>query len=137
MPATTFIDESLMQLLSVSADIAASVGSRIYAVQAPQGTAMPCLVIDRQDASRGPYMHMTGMTGITRTTYTVSCISTRLVDCRNLGRAVRSALQFKRTAAVRLVTVKDENDQQEPANPGDQTPIYRTDLTVEITHSES
>jgi len=76
MPATTFIDESLMQLLSVSADIAASVGSRIYAVQAPQGTTL-------------------------------------------------------------LVTVKDENDQQEPANPGDQTPIYRTDLTVEITHSES
>jgi hypothetical protein len=50
---------------------------------------------------------------------------------------VRAALQFKRTAAVRLVTVKDEADQQEPANPGEQTPIYRTDLTVEITHSES
>ena len=137
MPATTFIDETLLQLLSASADIAATVGSRIYAVQAPQGTAFPCLVFDRQDASRGPYMHMRGMTGITRTTYTVSCLSTRLVDCRNLGRAVRATLQFKSTPAVRLITVKDENDQQEPSDPGSQTPIYRTDLTVEVTHSES
>jgi len=44
MPTFTLIDESLVQLLSADADIALTVGGRIYAVQAPQGTTLPCIV---------------------------------------------------------------------------------------------
>ena len=137
MPATTFIDESLLQLLSVSADIAASVGSRIYAVQAPQGAGLPCIVYQRDNTGRGPYMHMRGMTGITRVSFTISAIGASLIEVRNLARAIRLALQFKVTDGIRLAVVKSDDDTQEPPANGEQLPIYRTDLSVEITFTEA
>lgn len=137
MPTTTHIDESLVQLLSADADISMAVGSRIYAVQAPQGTTLPCIVYQRESLGRGPYMHMQGMTGITRVTFTVSAIGESLLEVRNLARAIRTALQFKRTEAIRLAVVKDDDDAQEPPANGEQLPIYRTDVSVEITYTES
>lgn len=137
MPTTTHIDESLVQLLSADAGIALAVGSRIYAVQAPQGTTLPCIVYQRESLGRGPYMHMQGMTGITRVTFTVSAVGESLLEVRNLARAIRTALQFKRTEAIRLAVVKDEDDAQEPPANGEQLPIYRTDVSVEITYTES
>lgn len=137
MPTTTHIDESLVQLLSADADISLAVGSRIYAVQAPQGTTLPCIVYQRESLGRGPYMHMQGMTGITRVTFTVSAVGESLLEVRNLARAIRVALQFKRTEAIRLAVVKDDDDAQEPPANGEQLPIYRTDVSVEITYTES
>jgi len=137
MPTTTHIDESLVQLLSADAGIALAVGSRIYAVQAPQGTTLPCIVYQRESLGRGPYMHMQGMTGITRVTFTVSAVGESLLEVRNLARAIRTALQFKRTEAIRLAVVKDDDDAQEPPANGEQLPIYRTDVSVEITYTES
>jgi hypothetical protein len=137
MPAVTFIDESLIQLLLADAGVMAIAGTRIYSTQAPQGTAMPCIVFTRETQGRGPYMHMSGMTGLIRATYTVSALGESLIDTRNLGRAVRVALQYKRTATVRLAVVKNDDDLTEPQGGGEQLPIYRTDIGVEITYTES
>lgn len=137
MPTITHIDESLVQLLSAEAEIAMAIGGRIYAVQAPQGTTLPCIVYQRESLGRGPYMHMQGMTGITRVTFTVSAIGESLVQVRNLARAIQAALQFKRTDSIRLAVVKDDDDAQEPPANGEQLPIYRTDVSVEITYTES
>ena len=137
MPAVTYIDESLIQLLLADAGVVAIAGTRIYSTQAPQGTAMPCVVFTRETQGRGPYMHMSGMTGLIRATYTVSALGESLIDTRNLGRAVRVALQYKRTATVRLVVVKNDDDLTEPQGSGEQLPIYRTDIGVEITYTES
>ncbi len=136
MPAVTFIDETVRQTLAAQSDIAAIVGSRIYSTQAPQGTELPCVVYAQDNASRGPFMHMTGMSGITRVTYQISCLGTSLVDVRNLSRAIRVALQYKRTAAIRLAVVKNDDDTTEPQGGGEQLPIYRTDLSAEITYQE-
>jgi hypothetical protein len=82
-------------------------------------------------------MHMQGMTGITRATFTISAIGDSLVGVRNLARAIRLALQFKVTGSIRLAVVKSDDDTQEPPNNGEQLPIYRTDLSVEITFTEA
>ena len=137
MPAVTYIDESLIQLLLADAGVVAIAGTRIYSTQAPQGTAMPCIVFTRETQGRGPYMHMAGMTGLIRAIYTVSALGESLIDTRNLGRAVRVALQYKRTATVRLAVVKNDDDLTEPQGGGEQLPIYRTDIGVEITYTES
>ena len=137
MPTTTHIDESLVQLLAADADIAMQVGSRIYAVQAPQGAGLPCIVYQRDNTGRGPYMHMRGMTGITRVSFTISAIGESLIEVRNLARAIRLALQFKVTDSIRLAVVKSDDDTQEPPANGEQLPIYRTDLSVEITFTEA
>lgn len=137
MPTIAHIDESLVQVLSAEAEIASIVSGRIYAVQAPQGTTLPCIVYQRESLGRGPYMHMQGMTGITRVTFSISAVGESLIEVRNLARAIRTALQFRRTEAIRLAVVKDEDDAQEPPANGEQLPIYRTDVSVEITYTES
>jgi hypothetical protein len=137
MPTTTHIDESLVQLLTADADIAMQVGGRIYAVQAPQGAGLPCIVYQRDNTGRGPYIHMRGMTGITRVSFTISAIGASLIEVRNLARAIRLALQFKVTDSIRLAVVKSDDDTQEPPANGEQLPIYRTDLSVEITFTEA
>jgi hypothetical protein len=136
MPAVTYIDEVVRQTLSAQAEIAATIGSRIYSTQAPQGTDLPCIVYAQDNASRGPFMHMRGMTGLVRVTYQISCLGTSLMDVRNLSRAVRVALQYKQNAAIRLAVVKNDDDTTEPQGGGEQLPIYRTDLSVEITYQE-
>lgn len=136
MPAVTYIDEVVRQTLSAQAEIVATIGSRIYSTQAPQGTDLPCIVYAQDNASRGPFMHMRGMTGMARVTYQISCLGTSLMDVRNLSRAVRVALQYKQNAAIRLAVVKNDDDTTEPQGGGEQLPIYRTDLSVEITYQE-
>jgi hypothetical protein len=136
VPAVTYIDETVRQAIAADAEIASIVGSRIFSTQAPQGTDLPCIVYAQDNASRGAFMHMTGMTGITRVTYQISCLGTSLMDVRNLSRAVRRVLQYKRTSAIRLAVVKSDDDTTEPQGGGEQLPIYRTDLSVEITYQE-
>lgn len=137
MPSVTYIDEVLRQELAADATIASLVGSRIFSTQAPQGTALPCVVYAQDQNSRGPFMHMRGMTGITRVTFTISCLGASLMDVRNLSRAVRTVLQYRQSAAIRLAVVKTDDDTTEPPAGGEQLPIYRTDLSVEITFTET
>lgn len=137
MPSVTYIDEVLRQELAADATIASLVGSRIFSTQAPQGTALPCVVYAQDQNSRGPFMHMRGMTGITRVTFAISCLGTSLMDVRNLSRAVRTVLQYRQSAAIRLAVVKTDDDTTEPPAGGEQLPIYRTDLSVEVTFQEA
>ena len=136
MPAVTYIDEVLKQTLAAQAEIVSLVGGRLFSTQAPQGTDLPCIVYAQDSASRQPFMHMRGMTGLARVTYQISCLGTSLMDVRNLSRAVRLALQYKHAASIRLAIVKSDDDTTEPQGGGEQLPIYRTDLSVEITYQE-
>lgn len=131
------VDSSLVQLLRNSPEIGLIVGSRIYATQAPQGSALPCIVYVREDGQRQDMMHMAGHTGYVRATYTVSCLATRLDTCRNLARAARRVLQFARGTAIRLARVISDQDLQETPTSGEQLPTYRTDLSVELTYVET
>jgi Tfp pilus assembly protein FimT len=58
------------------------------------------------------------------------------MDTRNLAAAVRNALQYTRTSAIRLAYVEEDDDTQEVPAAGEQMPMYRTDLTVRITYTE-
>lgn len=136
MPTVTHIDEALVQVLAADADIALQAGSRIYQVQAPQGTAFPCIVFQRDTQLKDPFTHMLGAGELIRATYTFSCISDNLLEVRNLTRAVKAALQYKRTSSIRLAVVRSDDDQIEPAPSGEQLPVYRTDLSVEVTYVE-
>lgn len=136
MPTVTHIDEALVQVLASDADIALQAGSRIYQVQAPQGTTFPCIVFQRDTQLKDPFTHMLGAGELIRATYTFSCISDNLLEVRNLTRAVKAALQYKRTSSIRLAVVRSDDDQIEPAPSGEQLPVYRTDLSVEVTYVE-
>lgn len=139
MPLTTFVDESIKQVLLADPLVATYAGRRIYQVQAPQGTAYPCVVFSRDTQDKRPYTDMLSAGDLVRATFTVSCISGNsggLLEARNLARAVKAALQYKRTSAIRLAVVTGDDDQQEPAADGDQFPVYRSDLNVEVTYSE-
>ena len=130
------IDAALVAVLVGDAAVTAQVGSRIFQVQAPQGTAFPCIVFARETQLKDPFTDLLRANDLIRATYTFSCISTRLLEVRNLARAVKAALQYKRTDRIRLAVVRTDDDQQEPAASGEQLPVYRTDLSVEVTYSE-
>lgn len=136
MATVTHIDEALVQVLASNADIAMQAGSRIFQVQAPQGTAFPCVVFQRDTQLKDPFADLLGPGDLIRATYTFSCISDNLLAVRNLARAVKAALQYKRTSLIRLAVVRSDDDQIEPAPSGEQLPIYRTDLSVEVTYNE-
>lgn len=135
MPAVTYIDEALKQCLAGDAEIALLIGSKIYQVQAPQGAAFPFVVFERNTQSRDEFNDLLGSSGLTRARYTVACISDSLEEVRNLARAVRNRLDYRSEHPIRLAVVKDEDEQQEPAASGDQLPVHRTDLSVEITYT--
>lgn len=136
MPTVTHIDEALRQALAADADVTLQAGSRIYQVQAPQGTTLPCIVFSRETQLKDPFTHMLGAGELVRATYTFSCISDNLLEVRNLARAVKAVLQYLVTDRVRLAVVRTDDDQQEPSPGGEQLPVYRTDLSVEVTYRE-
>ena len=136
MATVTHIDEALVQVLASNADIAMQAGSRIYQVQAPQGTAFPCIVFARETQLKDPFTDLLRSNSLIRATYTFSCISTTLLEVRNLARAVKAALQYVKTDRIRLAVVRTDDDQTEPAASGEQLPVYRTDLSVEVTYAE-
>lgn len=136
MPTVTHIDEALRQALAADADIAMQAGSRIFQVQAPQGTTLPCIVFARETQLKDPFTDLVRSNSLIRATYTFSCISDNLLEVRNLARAVKAALQYLVTDRIRLAVVRSDDDQQEPSPGGEQLPVYRTDLSVEVTYSE-
>lgn len=136
MPVT-HIDQALVSLLTAATGVTNLVSTRIYATQAPQGSALPAIVYVRDTGNRAIGAHMLGHSGLLRASYTVTCLGTTLLAVRNLTRQVRLALQYKSNSDLRLVQVTDDNDTQEPPTTGEQLPIYRTDLTVEVTYTES
>jgi len=135
MPAVTYIDEALKQCLAGDAEIALLVGSKIYQTQAPQGAAFPFIVFEQNTESRDEFNDLLGSSGLTRARYTVACVSDSLEEVRNLARAVRNRLNYRSEHPIRLAVVKDEDAGQEPNASGDQLPVHRTDMTVEITYT--
>lgn len=136
MATVTHIDEVLVRLLTSDVDVSLQAGGRVFQVQAPQGTTYPCIVLGR-DSQLRQFGDMLSSGGMVRATYTFSCISDTLLAVRNLARAVRAALEYKQTDAIRLAVVTAETEAQELSPGGEQLPIHRTDLTVEVTYTES
>lgn len=132
------VDVGLVNLVKSDAAVVSLVGNRVYATQATQGAALPLVVYVRDEGDRRDnMMHMTGTTGIVKATYSFSCIASTLLGSRNLARAVRRALQYKRPTGIRLVRVVGDSDLTETPASGEQLPTYRTDLAVEVTYVET
>ncbi len=132
----THIDEALVGLLAAAPEVALLVGHRIFASQAPQGRSLPAVVYARESNSRNGFLSLDNSAAFARATYTVSAMAETFQESRNLARAIRRSIEYKKTSDIRLTRVTDESDLIEPPAAGDQMPIYRTDLTIELTHVE-
>mgnify|MGYP000075818761 CR=1 FL=1 len=130
------IDEALVGFLSAAPEVAMLTGPRVYAAQAPQGGTFPAVVYARENNSRNAFLSLDNTAAFARGIYTLSCLAETYLESRNLARAIRRALEYKQTADVRLVRITDESDTIESPAAGDQMPVYRTDLTVEMIHIE-
>jgi len=130
------IDEALVGMLSAAPEVALLVGKRIYASQSPQGGALPAVVYSRDNNSRNGFIGLDNTAAFSRATYSLSALAETFQESRNLARAIRRNLEYKKTTDIRLTRVTDESDTIESPPSGEQLPIYRTDLTIEITHIE-
>lgn len=131
-----YIDEELVGMLSAAPEVALLVGRRIYATQSPQGGAMPSVVYSRENNSRNGFLSLDNTAAYSRATYLVSAMAETFLESRNLARAIRRNLEYKKTAQVRLTRIISESDTIESPPSGEQLPVYRTDLTIEVTHIE-
>jgi len=130
------IDEALVGMLSAAPEVALLVGRRIYASQSPQGGALPAVVYSRDNNSRNGFIGLDNTAAFSRATYSLSALAETFQESRNLARAIRRNLEYKKTTDIRLTRVTDESDTIESPPSGEQLPIYRTDLTIEVTHIE-
>jgi hypothetical protein len=130
------IDEALVGMLSAAPEVALLVGKRIYASQSPQGGALPAVVYSRDNNSRNGFIGLDNTAAFSRATYSLSALAETFQESRNLARAIRRNLEYKKTTDIRLTRVTDESDTIESPPSGEQLPIYRTDLTIEVTHIE-
>lgn len=130
------IDEAIVGMLSAAPEVALLVGKRIYASQSPQGGALPAVVYSRDNNSRNGFIGLDNTAAFSRATYSLSALAETFQESRNLARAIRRNLEYKKTTDIRLTRVTDESDTIESPPSGEQLPIYRTDLTIEITHIE-
>ena len=130
------IDEALVDMLTAAPEVALLIGHRIYASQAPQGGIYPAVVYAREGNSRNAFLSLDNTAAYARATYTLSAMAETFLESRNLARAIRRNLEYKQTTDVRLTRVTDESDMIEQPAAGEQLPVYRTDLTVELTHVE-
>lgn len=132
----THIDEAIVGLMSGAPEVALLVGFRIYANQAPQGGSLPAIVYAREVNTRAGFVSLDNSAAFARATYTLSALADTFQESRNLARAIRRSLEYKQTPDIRLVRVTEESDSIEAPAAGDQMPVYRTDLTIEVTHIE-
>lgn len=130
------IDEALVDMLSATPEVALLVSHRIYAAQSPQGGLLPAVVYSRDGNNRVGFVSLDNTAPYARATYTVSAMAETFQESRNLARAIRRGIEYKQTSKVRLVRITEESDLIEQPVSGEQMPVYRTDLTVEITHVE-
>lgn len=130
------IDEALVAIISAAPEVALLVSHRIYAAQAPQGGYLPAIVYAREVNTRNQFIGLDNTAAFARATYTISALADTYRESRNLARAIRRTLEYKQTADVRLARITEESDVIESPVSGEQLPVYRTDLTVEITHVE-
>jgi len=130
------IDQAVVGMLPSAPEVALLVSTRIYASQAPQGGQLPAIVYSREANSRMGFVSLDNTAAFARATYTLSALSETFLESRNLARAIRRNLEYKQTADIRLTRITEESDAIESPAAGDQMPVYRTDLTVEITHIE-
>jgi hypothetical protein len=130
------IDEALVGFLSAAPEVAMFAGHRVYAAQAPQGGTFPAVVYARENNSRNAFLSLDNTAAFARGIYTLSCLAETYLESRNLARAIRRALEYSKTSDIRLVRVTEETDTIEAPPAGDQMPVHRTDLTIEVTHIE-
>lgn len=130
------IDEALVGMMTAAPEVALLVGHRIYASQAPQGGLLPCVVYARESNTRNGFIGLDNTAAYARSVYTISALAETFLESRNLARAIRRNLEYKKTVDVRLTRVNEESDTIESPPSGEQLPVYRTDLTIELTHVE-
>jgi hypothetical protein len=130
------IDQAVVGLITAAPEVAMVVSHRIYASQHPQGGSLPAIVYAREINTRAGFVSLDNSAPYARATYTITALAETYLECRNLARAIRRALEYSKTSDIRLVRVTEETDTIEAPPAGDQMPVHRTDLTIEVTHIE-
>lgn len=102
------MDEDFWQLLAGSAAVQALVSGRIYWGVAPQGAALPYLVLNIISATDHP--HMQGAGGFWQYRVQVDSYGADRPAARTLSRAVRGEINGTRAGDIRLILFDAERE---------------------------
>ena len=112
-----------IQSLLANAGVAALVGRRIYPITAPQGGAVPYIVV-HLISERDDFV-LAGHAGYPEARVSVDCRSTKSTEAQMIGEAVKAALQPLHLAPSAGVTVSFRKEGSDYSDYADESQIYR------------
>ena len=126
-----------MSLLAGESSVTNLVSTRIYIGKAPQGAALPHIVITQMDSEENVALDGTG--GLRFVDFDIDCKADRSVEAEALGKAVRTFLDdYTGTAGsetVGAVIVNSESTDFEPPHDASDVGIHTTLLDVTIQYT--
>lgn len=123
-------------ILKANSAVAALVGTRVYALKAPQPATAPYITYQRISGERT--RDTRGPTGRARARIQVDCYATGYAGANALANAVRKSLDGYRgtVASVRVWSIALESD-LDFYEDGVDPPLYRVTMDFFVTHDET
>ena len=125
--------------LAANATVAGYVGSRIYPVLAPMGTAMPLVVYQRTGVSREPALN--GPTGNPVISVQLTTYGTSYIDLKQIARAIRLSVDgytgVYGNCTIQRTNLTSEQDGAEMPTDDQMLPFYFVQQTFEFRVAEA
>lgn len=132
------IEPALRAVLVANTAVAGIAADRVYFLNKPQNVRRPCVVINRTGS--GFFPTFKGRTRVIRGTLQFDCLAENYPAAKQLGRAVREALDnYSGTSAgvpIRWVEIEDESDVPTLPIEGRATPLFGVSIDVRVMYDE-
>jgi len=126
----------LVAMLAAEGTISTLVGSRIFVNKAPQGAALPHIIITQMGTEEN--VRLDGSAGMRFVEFDIDCKADRSLESQTLGDAVRVFLddQLEASAGSQTISAAILNGEQssyEPPEDGSDTGVHNTllDFTIQ------
>ena len=134
------LEQGLFELLTQNEGVHALVGTAVYWILAPKGTALPYVVVTRVDTDDA--YNFAGATGARDAIFQVDCFASDYYSSRALSLAVRQLLEsytgnLPDTNATPVIGVMTEKDWDMPFEEGAKGFVYRAMLEFRIWHYDT
>lgn len=132
------IEPALRAVLIANTVVAGIAVDRVYFLNKPQNERRPCVVINRTGSGFFPTFQ--GRAKVIRGTLQLDCLAESYPAAKQLGRAVRDALDnYSGTSAgvaIRWVAIEDESDLPTLPLEGRATPLFGISIDVRVMYDE-
>lgn len=139
MSVTDCPEQFLYWRLTTHTSVSSLVGTRVYPVIAPMGTALPLIVYQRSSVRRE--QSLAGPVGAPVVSIQLTSFATSYVDCKNIARGVRMAVDgwtgTTQNVTITRTSLESESDGVTVPTDDTQIPFYNVQQTFSFRVMEA